>query len=309
MASTSNSPSTITSTPSISSYSRAPWPLATPSPFRPPSIAPSTKCAQALSAISQAGLPPTFGDDDGGHVIGAPRSPLPPTAGSVALTSAGIYAMTGARSQLFIDAGQHGAFSGGHGHADALSIQLVTDGRRVLIDPGTFCYVCPERDRFRGTAAHNTLQVDGRDQATPVNPFAWTGMPQTTVDRWLSGDTYDLFAGHHDGYHPVIHHRWVFGLKNRFWLVRDVVTDPRLTASRLPSRDRQGVGHRQGAVPIALPSTGTSSMSAISPSCRPPATPGRSPSSPATGRPSTAKRSLPSSCASAPRLPCPPNSP
>jgi hypothetical protein len=96
----------------------------------------------------------------------------------------------------------------------------------VLIDPGTFCYVCPERDRFRGTAAHNTLQVDGRDQAQPNGPFAWTGMPETTVDRWHTSETFDVFAGHHNGYHPVIHHRWVFGLKNKFWLVRDVVTGP-----------------------------------------------------------------------------------
>jgi Heparinase II/III-like protein/Heparinase II/III N-terminus len=177
----------------------------------------------ALAAISQAGLPPRFGDDDGGRVI-MPREaiPQPASAGSVALKSCGIYAMTSARSQLFIDAGPHGAFTGGHGHADALSIQLVTAGRPVLIDPGTFCYVCPERDRFRGTAAHNTLQVDGRDQAQPLRPFAWAGIPKTTVDRWASADTFDLFAGHHDGYAPVIHHRWVFGLKNRFWLVRDI---------------------------------------------------------------------------------------
>jgi hypothetical protein len=132
--------------------------------------------------------------------------------------------MTSSHSQLFIDAGPQGVFAGGHGHADALSIQLITDGRPILIDPGTFCYTCPERDRFRGTAAHNTLQVDGRDQAVPDGPFAWTGMPETTVDVWLSGETLDLFAGHHNGYAPVIHHRWVFGLKSEFWLVRDLVT-------------------------------------------------------------------------------------
>jgi hypothetical protein len=60
--------------------------------------------------------------------------------------------------------------------------------------------------------------VDGRDQAQPNGPFAWTGMPETTVDRWHTGETFDFFAGHHNGYHPVIHHRWVFGLKtNSGW--------------------------------------------------------------------------------------------
>jgi hypothetical protein len=178
------------------------------------------KMSDALAVLSQTGRPPNFGDDDGGRVIGSLRRPL---AASAAQSVGGIHIITDRNSQLFIDAGPQGALTGGHGHADALSIQLIVAGRPVLIDPGTFCYVCPERDRFRGTAAHNTLQVDGRDQAQPNGPFAWTGMPETTVERWHTGETCDLFAGHHNGYHPVIHHRWVFGLKNKFWLVRDLV--------------------------------------------------------------------------------------
>ena len=179
------------------------------------------KMSDALAALSQAGRPPNFGDDDGGRVIVSPRLRV---SASPPLTVGGIYTMTDPPSQLFIDAGPQGALNAGHSHADALSIQLITAGRPILIDPGTFCYVCPERDRFRGTAAHNTLQVDGHDQAQPHGPFAWTGMPETTVERWHTGETVDFFAGHHNGYHPVIHHRWVFGLKNKFWLVRDVVT-------------------------------------------------------------------------------------
>src|SRR5579871_1201327 len=49
-------------------------------------------------------------------------------------------------------------------------------------------------------------------------------MPHSTVDRWHTGETFDFFAGHHDGYHPVTHQRWVFGLKGRFWVVRDLVS-------------------------------------------------------------------------------------
>jgi hypothetical protein len=182
------------------------------------------KMREALAAISQAGAPPRFGDEDGGRVVGSPaRPPASAPARSVALTASGIYAMASAGAQLLIDAGPLGALAGGHGHADALSIQLVIRGRPALLDPGTFCYTCPERDRFRGTAAHNTLQVDGRDQATPAGPFAWAAMPETSVDRWESAEAFDLFAGRHNGYAPVIHRRWVFGVKSGFWLVRDVV--------------------------------------------------------------------------------------
>ena len=88
-----------------------------------------------------------------------------PSVSSTALAESGFYLMADEKSgqQLLIDAGPLGAGSGGHGHADALSICLVRDGRNLLIDPGTFEYVgdSDERARWRGTGAHNTMQVDG----------------------------------------------------------------------------------------------------------------------------------------------------
>ena len=42
-------------------------------------------------------------------------------------------------------------------------------------------------------------------------------------EGWVTGQTFDLFLGSHDGYRPVIHRRWVFSLKSRFWVVRDLV--------------------------------------------------------------------------------------
>ena len=56
-----------------------------------------------------------------------------------------------------------------HGHADALSITVNSDGRPLLIDPGACEYVGPERDIFRGTRSHNTLMVDNADQGPTAN--------------------------------------------------------------------------------------------------------------------------------------------
>jgi hypothetical protein len=68
--------------------------------------------------------------------------------------------------------------------------------------------------------------VDHYDQAIPSGPFAWKNLPQVVVDRWVTGETFDLFDGHHDGYSrfesPVIHRRQVFWRKGNFWLVRDM---------------------------------------------------------------------------------------
>jgi Heparinase II/III-like protein/Heparinase II/III N-terminus len=153
-----------------------------------------------------------------------------PSGDSVTLSNSGLFLITEERprQQLMIDAGPLGARSGGHGHADALGIWLVRNGRNVLIDPGTLEYVGPtnERDRFRGTGAHNTMQVDGGDQADSTGPFSWKTFPTVKVEQWIMGQQFNLFRGSHDGYcsqpSPVIHRRWVFHRKREFWLVRDL---------------------------------------------------------------------------------------
>ncbi len=121
------------------------------------------------------------------------------------------------------------ALTAGHGHADALSLTVHAEERELLGDPGTYEYVSAgmERDQFRGTAAHNTLQLDGRNQSDPNGPFAWKRLTNAKTENWISGQTFDLFVGSHDGYsqsdNPAIHRRWVFFRKPKFWLVRDLM--------------------------------------------------------------------------------------
>lgn len=142
----------------------------------------------------------------------------------------GIYVMASGGKvplQMVIDAGPQGTGRSGHGHADALSVTVAIGGRRWLVDPGAFCYICGERDLFRGTGAHNTLRVDGLDQAIPDGPFAWKSVPNVHCDRWIAGEAFTLFAASHNGYmrlpDPVLHRRFIFYLHEKFWLTRDVV--------------------------------------------------------------------------------------
>jgi uncharacterized heparinase superfamily protein len=59
-----------------------------------------------------------------------------------------------------------------HIHADALSFELSLGDRRVLVDGGVFDYTAGAlRDQLRGTAAHNTVQVDRRDQSEVWSTF------------------------------------------------------------------------------------------------------------------------------------------
>ncbi|MGA3213032.1 MAG: alginate lyase family protein, partial [Terriglobales bacterium] len=160
--------------------------------------------------------------------------PPPSSTKSVALENGGLYVLTSGPEEIVIaaDAGPQGAAGGGHGHADALSVQVSrTGGPMLLVDPGTYVYVGPDRNRtrtqFRGTPAHNTLAVDGLSQAESDGPFPWRSLPQVTVDMWVSGDLFDLLVAHHDGYlrlaFPVRHRRSIFGLKHNFSFVLDVI--------------------------------------------------------------------------------------
>ncbi|PYN93862.1 MAG: hypothetical protein DMD91_29220, partial [Candidatus Rokuibacteriota bacterium] len=121
-------------------------------------------------------------------------TPAPPAGAPSRLFEHGGYAVMrsgwapGAH-HLVLDAGPLGCpVSGGHGHADLLSVQCAAFGRPSVVDPGTGCYtVEPEwRDFFRSTAAHSTVMVDGVGQAEPAGPFGWRQRPAARVLRWIS---------------------------------------------------------------------------------------------------------------------------
>jgi hypothetical protein len=115
----------------------------------------------------------------------------------------------------------------GHSHADALAFELAARGRALLLDPGTYVYTgsAAERDRFRSTAAHNTLVLDGASSSEPAGPFSWRTVARARARRWVSRDRFDYFEGEHDGYErlpaPATHRRAALFLKGDYFVVRD----------------------------------------------------------------------------------------
>jgi hypothetical protein len=115
-----------------------------------------------------------------------------------------------------VDAGPLGYTSiAAHGHADALSFTLSVGGRELLVDPGTYAYHTQERWReyFRGTAAHNTVRIDGLDQSEQGGNFMWVKHARAGCALWLSCAEKDTFEGWHSGYarlaDPVKHRRLI----------------------------------------------------------------------------------------------------
>ena len=164
--------------------------------------------------------------------LASPGTPAEPVSAS--LPDGGLYVLAGSSTcphTMVIDAGPQGTGRCGHGHADALSLRLTMNGTRWLVDSGSGVYVSAdptERNAFRSTAAHNTLRIDGTDQAVPDEPFSWTGIPTTRVENWVAGKTFSYFAGSHNGYERlpgcVTHQRSVLrvnGGRHSLWLVRD----------------------------------------------------------------------------------------
>jgi Heparinase II/III-like protein/Heparinase II/III N-terminus len=168
------------------------------------------------------------------------QTTTPSTATSTSFPDGGLYVLAdtliGSDSKqctqaMMIDAGPQGIGRCGHGHADALSVRLTMDGSRWLVDSGSGVYISDDpqvRNTFRGTAAHNTLLVNGEDQAVPDEPFSWTNIPTTRVENWITGETFTYFAGSHNGYERlaerVTHHRSVLrinGGDNGIWWIRD----------------------------------------------------------------------------------------
>jgi uncharacterized heparinase superfamily protein len=108
------------------------------------------------------------------------------------------------REVLFVfDHGNLGYLSiAAHGHADALSIWLHIDGQPVFVDAGTYLYHSGsnERDAFRGTAAHNTLCLEGKNSSTISGPFNWSHKANARITSSdLAPDNWSV-ESEHDGY-------------------------------------------------------------------------------------------------------------
>jgi hypothetical protein len=115
----------------------------------------------------------------------------------------------------------------GHGHADALSIIVTASGANFLVDPGTYAYNRGAiwRHYFRSTRAHNTVTVDGLDQAVQEAAFMWS-RPYDARLVASNGSQADVVARilmRHSGYRRinVVHWRAVLLKRNGLIVVWD----------------------------------------------------------------------------------------
>lgn len=141
-----------------------------------------------------------------------------------------VFEATDARNRLglIFDAAPLGLWpNAAHGHADALSIQIRLNGKFLLADPGTGTYFTSRstRDGFRRTSAHNTVSVDGFDQADIYDVFKWVNPMSVQLVAGSIGEHFDYASAKHDGYSrlrkPIVHYRSVLFVRPMEWIVID----------------------------------------------------------------------------------------
>jgi hypothetical protein len=131
---------------------------------------------------------------------------MAPPPGSKAFPGGGFYVLRTDRAHVFVDCGEVGMLGrGGHGHNDILGFEVWLDGMNLFTDCGAYLYTASRewRNRFRSTAFHNVVQVDGEELNRFISPenlwqFHDDARPIDVV--WECGSGVDYFRGSHTGY-------------------------------------------------------------------------------------------------------------
>ena len=164
----------------------------------------------ALLNDSAFGVAPTW-RDLAAYAERLALAPAPPRGPLEHLRDSGYVSAERGPFRLVADVGPLGPdYQPGHAHADSLSFELSAFGARWLVDTGCSTYdVGPERSRQRGTAAHNTVVVDGHDSSQVWSSFR-VGRRARPRDVTVTTDgDRALIRGAHDGYawRGVLHRR------------------------------------------------------------------------------------------------------
>ncbi len=112
----------------------------------------------------------------------------------------------------------------GHSHADSLTFELWYKNERIICDTGTKQYFYSDIRKYqRGTSAHNTIVVDGKNSSEIWSSHR-VARRAKVVERKFDNNS---FSATHNGYKPILHKRkWYF--ENNEVCIEDVVIGQRI---------------------------------------------------------------------------------
>lgn len=170
------------------------------------------------------------------YIVSKGKKGMPPLEQYKAFPTSGYYVLRGSWVNepyenglyLLFDCGPLGF--GSHGHYDLLNFEMAAFGHSLIVDPGRFTYSEDGADGinwrriFKGTAYHNTVQIDGKDQS-PYRKGQPVGLePKPTVKTFAAGDEFALIhAQVVSPEYPVVHERILMFALSEYWIITDVL--------------------------------------------------------------------------------------
>lgn len=110
-------------------------------------------------------------------------------------------------------------------HADIFHFDLWYNGENILRDSGSFSYAADDQIQsyLRGTASHNTIQFDGRDQMPKLGRFLFGDWlkPSFVGDLTTSNDCQSWAGSYRDAYGCF--HKRTISLLERSWEIDDEI--------------------------------------------------------------------------------------
>jgi uncharacterized heparinase superfamily protein len=181
------------------------------------------------------GIAPTFAEIEAYALrLGLPSTP-DNASRTVLFDASGFVRIRIPPAYLVCDCAAVGAdYLPGHAHADALSFELSLGEQRVLVNSGTSQYgTDAERQRQRGTAAHNTVVVNGEDSSEVWAGFRVARRAHVKLHAVTTTPQAVTVEASHDGYRRLPgrnehRRRWI--LDERSLLIEDEVSGAFTTA-------------------------------------------------------------------------------
>jgi uncharacterized heparinase superfamily protein len=160
--------------------------------------------------------------------LGLPATPETPSR-VFFFEASGYVRVRAAPAYLICDCASVGAaYLPGHAHADTLSFELSLGERRVLVNSGTSQYgTDSERQRQRGTAAHNTVVVDGQNSSEMWAGFRVARRARVKLRPIIQTPSAVIIEASHDGYRRLRgrnEHRRRWTIAHRSLLIEDEIS-------------------------------------------------------------------------------------
>ncbi|MBP1963225.1 alginate lyase family protein [Paenibacillus aceris] len=111
-----------------------------------------------------------------------------------------------------------------HAHIDLMSFDFTALGKDMICDPGLFCFREDEdRKQFKSSNFHSTLLIDDRDHFEYRGSWDYGPQKKGEIYKVENRGFYQLASACHLNYEPIVHHRHISLVGDKFVVIADRV--------------------------------------------------------------------------------------